>query len=195
MSHPLNFGLSDAISRIGGWSRPDIPALLEGIQPVLVYGDVSKSVASEVFEARGTVGGTTGENVFLGFELASQAPGGVVVEEIDASLFNDAGLPSLGINVVQVSAGGAVVPKLDIGGIVTQSVVKSLAGLVAFGALLIWTPTVFTAGGIFYSIQNRTRVWIPPGSYFQVFPVGTGHVFNTSLHLTWRELADTQGTP
>src|SRR5258705_1807522 len=93
VSRPLNFGLTDAISRIGGWSRPELPGLLDGIQGVLIYGDVSKSVASEVFEARAVIGQTTGENVFLGFEIESGSAGCLVVQEIDASLFNDAGLP------------------------------------------------------------------------------------------------------
>ncbi len=193
---PLNFGLTDAISRIGGWSRPELPSLLDGIQGVLVYGDVSKSVASEVFEARAMAGQSTGENVFLGFELSSRTPGGIVVEAIDAALQNDAGLPTLGLNIVESAVGVNPVPfKLDVGGLVTQGELTRLVNPVAFGALLVWEPSAFTGAGIFYAIQNRTRIWVPPGSFFQVFPVGTGHVFFTSLHITWRELADTQGTP
>jgi hypothetical protein len=195
VSHPLNFGLTDAISRIGGWSRPELPALLEGIQGVLIYGDVSKSVASEVFEAR-SISSVIASGAFSGIELFSRAPGGLVVEEIDAQVGGTGGVPSLGLNIVKTMSGVNVLSKLDVGGVPTDSIARDLAAVLPFGAVLTLPITVITGGGASYwTIENRTRIWVPPGSFFQVFPVGFASLGSVNIHVTWRELADVQGAP
>lgn len=195
MTRPVNFGLVDAVSRIGGYARAELPGLLEGIQPVAIYADVSQSVASEVFEARAITSIVL--PAYAGLEIFSIAPGGIVIEEIDARMDATGGLPALGVNIATAQAGGATLTKLDVGGVATASVVRQLGAALPFGAVLVWKVDFITGGGAsIYSLSNRTRMWVPSGQYFQLFPIGLGAApSNVSIHVGWRELADVQGAP
>lgn len=200
MTHPINLGLVDALSRVGGGDPSRLPAMLDGIQPVLIYGDVSRTLASEVFEARAVSGqSVSGNPVFLGFELASRSPGGLVVESIVArvAFTGGVGTMDLGLNIVTTALGTTAVPKLDVGGVSTVGTVKHLATPPAFGALLAMRVDAIAGTLAFDALEPTFRIWVPPGSYFQVFPVAAGGVAiqGVGISVAWRELADAQGAP
>lgn len=201
MTRPLNLGLLDALSRIGGFEKPELPALLEGIQPVIVYADLSQGVASEVFEARGIVGDFVTGSVGRGIELAAVAPGGIVIEQVDAmcEFTPDTEILEFGINIVSAGLGGPLLQKLDVGGVPTGSVASRI-GVVGppppFGARLMIAPQVVNPSGRLVSVaQNSTRIVVPSGAFFQAFVVGGPFIvlWKTGVTVAWHELADIQG--
>lgn len=198
---PINLGLTEAISRIGGYSAAQLPALLDGIQPVMIYGDVSKSVASEVFEARGVSGFTLDH--FAGLQIQAKAPGGIVIETCNVfiQIATAVGAPwSVGINITTTTAAGLTLnPKLDVGGIATASPAHTFTPAVAAGALLaLHCDQAFSGVNApeLMSVLTDVRMYVPPGHFFQIFPfAGAGTLFQIGLHVVWRELSDIQGAP
>jgi hypothetical protein len=198
---PLNLGLSDALSRIGGFRTPTLPSLLDGVQPVIIYGDVSKSVASEVFEARAMTGVT--DATAFGIEISSAAPGGMLIEEIDATLSTGGGVAGasalLALNVSDTSGAVLIQKKLDIGGAPTVGLVRKMTGAFTGSGLqsgaLTFDPKILSGTTLIMGVQNRTRIWIQPGAFLQIAPITLFLINSISLHVTWRELADVQGQP
>ena len=191
MTRPLNLGLIDAISRVGGFESPELPSLLPGIQPVIVYGDLSRGVTSDLFEARGICADNL--SAFTGIELAAVARGGVVVEEIAALVITAGQIPLLCVNIVAATASVGGIAKLDCGGIPTTSTPSRIPAGLPFGAQVPVVGTLDAPGLIMYTARQTTRFVVPTGSFFQWFPTVVPPPLFTVLNLVWRELADIQG--
>jgi hypothetical protein len=123
-NQPTTMGLARALSRLG-LPGPSLPSLSQ-LMPVLVVGDVSATVASEVIEARAvishTAAGVGGQRQYL--ELHAMSPGGVVVEYLWAATTLLGGTDALPFVVAvhdDAPVGGTLVDHVDLGGVPTLS--------------------------------------------------------------------------
>jgi hypothetical protein len=201
---PLNLGLINALKRLGIQGSV-IPGLGEGIQPVLIVGDIAQSVASELVEARRTATSFI-ITIFPSWavaELVARAPGGLVVERVELLSEEIAGsaprrvfyqiLPD------PIPAGGGVVAcdeSSEIGGIATASrllVASQIVNPEAVGAetasiFCLWDIVVL--GTTYWWGSAQTRIYVPPGHALRFFNVQGERM---GITITWRELADVQG--
>lgn len=203
---PPNLGITSTLSRLGlkGGALPTLGA--ESIVPVMIYGDASESIASELVEARGAV------HVFRPFlavtygvfEIQSLAPGGIVIESlilVAAETF----APVVGIAPVftislgaRVTTGAASLSQFaNIGGERCVSLLFSenigpgfpvpITNEQAQFPLVNFEQRVADA---WQWVQFPSRIYVPPGQ-FAAF-VGPFEE-PVQMGLVWRELADIQG--
>jgi len=203
---PLNIGLVNAMQRLGIVGGV-IPGLAGQLVPVLVVGDISQSLSSEVVEARASGSGQiSAGGAFPGapwIQLHALSPGGVVIEECLVAR-RDA-LAGDVVQVVFATVGAQVIDlpsvdeeseKADVGGVATTSTLRR--GLVETSPLTLAGLEFFRIGcdretivsSKFYMGSLQSRVWVGPSEFFTLFLADLSALF---VYITWRELGDPQG--
>jgi hypothetical protein len=198
---PLNFGLVDALDRIG-FKGPLLPSADRGIQPVMVIADISQSVSSEIVEARriASVSLAPQPGNFSSYVIFSRSPGGLVVEHLAVEV--DQGTvfpPFVRVQVVANPPVGGPGSGLftDLGGRAGSSIpiyqVSAVAPIVpganGCGGILCFTMIA----GTLWKGEAPARVYVPPGSALIVCTDAVNAAFGAQV--VWRELADIQGVP
>lgn len=188
---PLNLGLLRMLDRLGGQKSSRIPELLEGIQPVVVYSDLSSSITSELFEPRGLLGCTVSPimGFWGGVELVANAPGGILIDRITARQTFDNNGMRVAVNGFSSFTAGAITPVtiLDCGGAPATSSASTNAQIVALppNAQQVWLDQGFVQDLL------TPRIYVPPGFIFLLTADPTGTRIDVTI--TWRELTDSQG--
>jgi len=193
VSSATTYDISSILRALGSRSR-QVPSLDAGaLIPVVVMGDFSLTLASEVVEARGVVPGdflTQAAGSWCGFYVQSLSPGGLVVEYHDhlvtsAIWFRSDEVPWAGGSFTKAifpTGGGSIqsrynaisvepdpppnIPLLD-GGATWSSAQTSLAG-----------PLV--------------RWWVPAGSFFGLYNPSVNMLVP---NIRFREIPEAQGPP
>ena len=186
MTSPIPIGLPQLYDRIGR-TQSNLPDLRGDLQGVVIYADWSRSLSSEVFEARGLSGfninAVGGE--FCRFQLVARTPGGSVVESI---LISAPGASLLTLQVTETPNPAwsfGPVPRFvaDVGGVQIADVVqdgRSLpGGFIGYASVPV--PTV----------PFGERWFVHPGHTLDVL-CGTAGVAMT-YSVQWRELAGFSG--
>lgn len=199
MTSPHTLGLSEAL-RVSGIKSGVVPGIEGSIQPVMVLADFSATYTAEPFEARAI----TADRVTLTpngvrrfyFELLSAAPGGLVVEYLQA--------------LQQLGTGGSNLFHLDVLATPPAGTTKVDAKTVGVGgrptsslAYMGYTDALPTGIGplaldTFSQAQLvGTRVFVPPGQRLVLtgvfaFAGGTPEFFVT---VVWREIPQPLGEP
>ena len=190
---PLNLGLLKMMDRLGGQKANRLPELLEGIQPVVVYSDLSNSIASEIFEARGMLSFTTSAigvpGFWSGLELVSRAAGGILIDRITCRQTVDDQGVTVAVNPFTSFTAGPVVPIiiLDCGGAAASGTASINGQIVALPANAV---QIYTDVGIVQDLAIP-RIYVPPGHFFLMSTTNTNVRIDATI--TWRELADVQG--
>lgn len=190
MSSPLTLGFSKAANRLGlkGGSLPAVTRAGELTQ-VMVVGDLSRSLASEVFEARafsGALINAGGVGNLSAFAITARSPGGIVVERIIA---DSSSTPfNLRANVGRspgpwLGAGPGPSHKRDVGGVATVSDAQiGYKSAPAAAPLLRLDVTEF-----------GDRWYLEPGETLELIHALAN--MDLFVWIQWRELADIQGAP
>lgn len=202
---PTNIGLNDALSRLGSASA-QVPGLGDLVS-VLIVGDISQSLSSEVVEARGIASSfQQAAGNFCGAQLLARTAGGLIIESLWFST-TDTGAGPQSIPFVTLLKGpNGVLPAggsnvTDIGGVPVAAAWQTFATGVrptAVGASVFTLPcpTIQTYPGVtgpndrlWGSIPGR--IYLGPGEALALY-AEVGEYFETVV--VWRELVDAQGT-
>lgn len=196
---PVNIGLLDALNRLGV-KGSSLPELAGGVQPVMVIADLSRSVASELVEARRIASdriAAGGLGTWSNYILHARSPGGLVVESL--------------VVVLETSGFAQPVCFWEVG----PRAVAGISGQVADigGAAGVgFTRIDYEAGPIVsqnaFFCLNPISAAVPPTEFWTAFPsrifVPAGSALTLShelanldlrVEIVWRELADIQGAP
>lgn len=171
-----------------------LPEPIDGILPVIVYGDLTETIASEVLEARGVVfqgiGGMAG--LFGVIELHAMSAGGVVIETLTyfqptATAILDNAAFTIGPNPGSIAAALPGPSTADVGGIPIVSTTRS-------SREPVFNPAGSDTSGFTITIAQTnllpTRVYVPPGFFFALW---SANATAFAASMVWRELADIQG--
>ena len=201
---PINLGLIGALDRIG-IKGSNLPGIHDGIQPVLILGDIHDSVASEIVEARKQCQFFSGAVIGNWHVLwvTALSGGGIVVESLFGATEYPA-IPALRIPLLRLNLGGLVTadvpgtpPQIDVGGVATVSQAKSVASNTDPSAagvpqsFLACPNKVTTLFGDLYTGDYPTRIFVRPSETLSLSTVDPGKAMSVSI--TWRELPDIQG--
>lgn len=198
---PLNLGLVEALDRLGikGALLPPIGA---GVQPVMVLGDISASISSELLEARrwSTMDIIASPGNFGNAWIHCSARGGLVVEKLIVSLDGAGVQPDV---IFQVLPGfvapffNAAQSQAQIGGVPAISDmffnVDNPGYIPATNDRGRITCLNLVPGTATYWTETDTRFFVPAGFRLAL----ETPVVNARLRVSaiWRELADIQGAP
>jgi len=188
---PLNLGLLRMLDRLGGQKSASLPELLNTVQPVAIFTDLSSTITSEIFEPRAITSFTVAPGVGLwgGIELQAATQGGILIERLTVrTTFDDQGV-SIAINGFSVFTAGVTTEAahLDVGGPATQSrglVNANIAGLPSNAVAIYVVP------GSMVDLPVE-RIYVPPGFNFLLTATTAGVLIFCTL--VWRELLDAQG--
>lgn len=190
MSSPLTFGLAEAYRRLGqkGGALPFVDRT-SGIQQVMVVADLSRTLASEVFEVRGVSGGSlaavVGANSMVQF--ASRNAGGAVIEQIipSTTFTNPVNLELRVTNApLAWSVGPTAQPVLDVGGSPSRCVVNA-----GYAAAVSGSGVTFP----FANVSFGERWFLDPSETLEIV-VALQNV-DLTFAIQWRELSQQQGNP
>jgi len=203
-NQPTNIGLAQTLSRLGS-SNERLPSLND-LTPVLIMGDVSRTLAGEVFEARAVAVASWPSGVanFVFVALTARSAGGIVVEFLRWSIaLLGAGMAIPSIQIVRPVVPLTGVPQslVNTGGVPAVSFLElgpSGADPFVAGDERIALPSPFH--NIYPGIGGPNdrftgeipgRVFVPAGEQIYLYaPIG--QVVDATF--VWRELADAQGT-
>lgn len=198
-----NYGLSRAMDSIGvqGGSIPGLAP--GGMVPTIQLGDLSRNFAAEVFESRALVGTLVWAATanFVGvFELASRAPGGIVIESLSvtparAPYAGTDGSPGFHMTITQTPILSGVTfdrtPTNIGGGAVKSSLRVGEMPTTWYGPVV--PPFLLPE----WELQPTT-IWVRPGSFLTLGSGAynlTAAVSAASVNMVWREIPEIQGVP
>jgi hypothetical protein len=180
------------LDRLGGSKSARLPELLDGIQPVVIYSDLSGSIVSELFEPRALTSfqasGIFGR--WGGIELKADSPGGLLVERVTCRNTGDNEGVTLAVNGFSIFTAGAITEAthLDVGG--TPTVSRALYNI-EIAALPANGVQIRLPQSVTFDLPVE-RIYVPPGFTFLLAQTSLGVTVDATL--VWRELVDAQGS-
>lgn len=218
VNQPAALGLFGTQSLVGAKTAV-VPNVAAGaLLPVIVYGDLSKSIATELVEARGTVSFRVSPVAGFNPVLVGQvlAPGGAVIESIVAACHPQFSLsPGTGHHVCILTRGpstpllvggaGSIAQSLNLGGVdatmlwdaeeipnANLSARLDAAGMTQRTGFPILQPAGPPNGAAAFDRVDNLRFFVSPGWFFAiVLPLSAP----ADVWAVWRELGDIQGLP
>lgn len=196
---PIQLNQAPPIGLGGVYRRLDyktgrLPQLEEQIVPVVIYADLSTTIASEVLEARAVMfqGINGAPGLFGVIELQCLSAGGLVVESLTYFQPTATAVLDLAAFTIGPLPGsiGAALPgpsRADVGGEPTVSSVRS-------SREAVFNPNGSDTSGFAITINAvnilPTRIYVPPGFFFALW---SANATAFSASIVWRELSEIQG--